>query len=162
MANDILQKKSEGKYLTFNLGKEQYGLPIIKVKEIIGMMEITSMPQYKEHFKGVINLRDKVIPVIDMRLLFGMPETEATDRTCIIVVEIERNGKVFLCGIIVDSVSDVRNFNGEQIEDAPEIGSSASNKFILGIAKQDGEVKILLDIDQIIVEEDLEMLRKAI
>ena len=141
----------EGKYLTFGLGSEEYGLEILKVKEIIGVMNITSVPQTPKYVKGVINLRGKVIPVIDLRLKFGMEAVEYTDRTCIIVVDIAgKAGKKTVMGIVVDSVSEVLNIKGEEIEDTPTFGVSLETDYILGLAKVKGGVKILLDINKVL------------
>lgn len=140
----------EGKYLTFSLGQEEYGIGILKVKEIIGMMRITPVPQTPEYVKGVINLRGKVIPVIDLRVRFGMGANGYTDRTCIVVVEIGGvSGKLHI-GVVVDSVSEVLNIKGSDIEDTPSFGTSLNTEYILGMAKTGGGVKILLDIDQVL------------
>jgi len=140
----------EGKYLTFTLAEEEYGIGILKVKEIIGIMAITTVPQTPEYMKGVINLRGKVIPVVDLRLKFGMEAMDYTDRTCIIVVEIDREGRKIQMGIVVDSVSEVLNIKGGDIEDAPSFGSCLNTDYILGMAKTGGKVKILLDIDKVL------------
>ncbi|HPL63823.1 MAG: chemotaxis protein CheW [Syntrophales bacterium] len=141
----------EGKYLTFGLGGEEYGLEILKVKEIIGIMNITSVPQTPKYVKGVINLRGKVIPVIDLRLKFGMEHLEYNERTCIIVVDIESAGRSkVIMGIVVDSVSEVLNIKGEEIEATPTFGVSLNTNYILGMAKVKGTVKILLDIDKVL------------
>jgi purine-binding chemotaxis protein CheW len=145
----------EGKYLTFNLNKEEYGIGILKIKEIIGMMPITPVPRTPECVKGVINLRGKVIPVIDLRLKFGMTEIGYTDRTCIIVVEAEGDSGTLLVGILVDSVSEVLNIKGEHIEDSPNFGTGLSTDYISGMAKTEGGVKILLDIDRVLHREEM-------
>ena len=145
----------EGKYLTFTLANEEYGIGILKIKEIIGMMAITTVPQTPEFVKGVINLRGKVIPVVDLRLRFGMGEIDYTERTCIIVVEIESQTGLVLIGIVVDSVSEVLNIKGEEIEDAPSFGAKLNTEWIRGIAKTEGGVKILLDIDRVLRSEDI-------
>ena len=150
----------EGKYLTFSLDQEEYGIGILKIKEIIGMMPITSVPQTPAFVKGVINLRGKVIPVIDLRLRFGMGEIEYTDRTCIIVVEIEGAAGVVLIGSVVDAVSEVLNIKGEEIEDTPTFGAKLDTEYILGMAKMEGGVKILLDIDQVLSSEEISGLEK--
>lgn len=140
-----------GKYLTFVLGDEEYGLEILKVREIIGLMEITSVPQTPVFIKGVINLRGKVIPVIDLRLKFGMEEAEPTEETCIIVVDISGA----MIGILVDTVSEVLPVTADQIEPAPSFGGSIDTGFILGMGKVKGKVKILLDIDSVLSAEEL-------
>jgi len=151
----------EGKYLTFTLAEEEYGISILKIKEIIGMMPITSVPQTPEFVKGVINLRGKVIPVIDLRLRFGMGEIEYTERTCIIVVEIESQTGTVMIGIVVDSVSEVLNIKGDDIEDTPTFGTKLNTDYILGMAKMEGGVKILLDIDRVLNSEEIATLEKA-
>jgi len=140
----------EGKYLTFTLGQEEYGIGILKIKEIIGMMPITPVPQTPEYVKGVINLRGKVIPVIDLRLRFGMPSGGYTERTCIVVVETEAGSGTALIGIVVDSVSEVLNIRAELIEDPPALATELSTSYILGMAKTEGSLKILLDIDKVL------------
>ena len=137
----------EGKYLTFSLDNEQYGIGILKIKEIIGMIPITPVPRTPEYVKGVINLRGKVIPVIDLRQRFGMGVVDHTERTCIIVVEIQGLSGTVMMGILVDSVSEVLSIKGEEIEDTPSFGAKVDMDYILGMAKMDGGVKILLDID---------------
>jgi len=146
---------SGGKYLTFSLQNEEYGLEILKVREIIGLMDITSVPQTPEYVAGVINLRGKVIPVVDLRLKFGMPHEEFTDQTCIIVVEVQASKGQALVGIIVDTVSEVLDIRGADIEPAPEFGETIDTSFILGMGKVKEEVKILLDIDRVIRDSDL-------
>jgi purine-binding chemotaxis protein CheW len=152
----------EGKYLTFTLAEEEYGIGILKIKEIIGMMPITSVPKTPEFVKGVINLRGKVIPVIDLRLRFGMEELEYTERTCIIVVEIEGQTGTILIGIVVDAVSEVLNIKSEDMEDTPTFGAKLNTQYILGMAKMEGGVKILLDIDQVLNTEELSALEKTV
>lgn len=146
----------EGKYLTFQLADEEYGIGIMKIKEIIGMMPITSVPRTPDFIKGVVNLRGKVIPVTDLRLKLGMDEVEVTDRTCIIVTEIHGESSSVQMGIIVDAVSEVLNVKAEEVEDTPDFGTSIDTAYILGIAKmEDGSVNILLDIDRILSPEEL-------
>jgi purine-binding chemotaxis protein CheW len=140
----------EGKYLTFSLAKEEYGIGIKKIKEIIGMMPVTSVPRTPDFVKGVINLRGKVIPVIDLRLRFGMEAVEHTERTCIIVVEVQGGAGKLVIGIVVDSVSEVLNIKGYDIEDTPAFGATLDTQYILGMAKMEGGVKILLDIDRVL------------
>jgi len=147
-----------GKYLTFRLDNEEYGLEILKVREIIGLMEITSVPQTPEHIRGVLNLRGKVIPVIDLRLKFGMESTEDTDQTCIVVVEVDFGDRSVMTGVVVDAVSEVLDIDNEQIEDAPAFGGGVDTDFILGIGKIKNEVKILLDIDKVLDTGDVDVL----
>ncbi|MBN2539857.1 MAG: purine-binding chemotaxis protein CheW [Deltaproteobacteria bacterium] len=152
------QVDREGKYLTFAVANEEYGVGILKVKEIIGMMSITTVPRTPEFVKGVINLRGKVIPVIGLRLKFGMEEVEHTERTCIIVVEIEGGAGAIQMGIVVDSVSEVLNIKAENIEDMPTFGARLDTKFISGMAKIEGNIKILLDIDRVLTTNEISML----
>ncbi|MEN6346373.1 MAG: chemotaxis protein CheW [Armatimonadia bacterium] len=130
--------------MTFFLGREEYGLQILKVQEIIGLMDITPVPRTQHFIRGVINLRGKVIPIIDLRLKFGMDSSEPTDLTCIIVVEAEGRR----IGIVVDQVSEVADIAAEEIEDPPSFGAAVNTDYILGIGKSEGHVKLLLDIDQ--------------
>ena len=146
-----------GKYLTFTLADEDYGIEILKVKEIIGMMPITTVPQTPEYLKGVINLRGKVIPVVDLRLKFGMPSQDYTERTCIIVVEIASESGSTMMGIVVDSVSEVVHIKNEDIEETPKFGSKLDTEYILGMAKSEGRVKILMDIDRVLTVQELSM-----
>ena len=150
-----------GKYLTFSLEKEEYGIGILKVKEIIGMMPVTSVPRTPDFVKGVINLRGKVIPVVDLRLKFAMESIAYTDRTCIIVVEIDSADATVLIGIVVDAVSEVLNINSDEIEDAPQFGTSLDTNYILGMAKMEGGVKILLDIDKVLSQQEVVQLEKV-
>jgi purine-binding chemotaxis protein CheW len=143
-----------GKYLTFALDREEYGISIMKIKEIIGMMPITLVPQTPGHVKGVINLRGKVIPVIDLRLRFSMEERAYTERTCIIVVEIAASAGTIHVGIVVDAVSEVLNVRAEDIQSPPEFGTNLRMDYILGMAKMGGGVKILLDIDHVLYGEN--------
>jgi purine-binding chemotaxis protein CheW len=149
-AGDRSAAVREGKYLTFTLAGEDYGIGIRKVKEIIGMMAITRIPQVPSCVKGVINLRGKVIPVSDLRLRFGMEEGQHTEKTCIVVVEVARGESKRAIGIIVDSVSEVVNIRGGEIEDTPDFDSRLDTRFILGLAKLGSGVKILLDIDRVL------------
>ena len=151
----------EGKYLSFSLAKEEYGIGILKVKEIIGMMPITTVPRTPPFVKGVINLRGKVIPVVDLRLKFGIEEMGYTERTCIIVVEIASQAGSVLTGIVVDSVSEVLNIKGGDIEETPNFGAKFDTDYILGMAKITGGVKILLDIDKVLSAEEITILDKA-
>ena len=145
----------EGKYLTFSLAGEEYGIGILKVREIIGMMPITAVPRTPGFVKGVINLRGKVIPVVDLRLKFGMEEMAYTERTCIIVVEMGSGSGAIQMGIVVDSVSEVLNIKSGDMEDAPSFGSKVEMDYILGMAKMNGGVKILLDIDKVLGNEEI-------
>jgi len=139
-----------GKYLTFRLATEEYGLEILKVREIIGLMDITRVPKAPSDVRGVINLRGKVIPVLDLRTKFMMESIPDTEQTCIIVVDALVDGGSMVTGIVVDSVSEVLDIQGEQIEDSPDFGVGVDTDFILGIGKIKDEVKILLDIDKVL------------
>jgi len=141
---------AEGKYLTFVLGGEEYGIDIVRVKEIIGVMGITHIPMAPDFVKGVINLRGKVIPVMDLRLKFGMPELPHTRETVFIVVEV--NGG--LVGTVVDTVREVLNIGGKDIEPPPQFGARLDTSFILGMGKAQGKVKILLDIERALTAEE--------
>ncbi|MHC5060384.1 MAG: chemotaxis protein CheW [Planctomycetota bacterium] len=140
----------EGKYLTFALGNEEFGLEILKVREIIGYMDITAVPQTPSCIKGVINLRGKVIPVVDLRSKFGMTEVEVTEESCIIVVETTQADCKSQTGIIVDRVSEVLDIAASDIEDAPQFDSGVDTTYILGMGKIGESVKILLDIDHVL------------
>jgi purine-binding chemotaxis protein CheW len=151
----------ESKYLTFSLGEEEYGISILKIKEIIGMMPITPVPKTPAFVKGVINLRGKVIPVMNLRLKFGMEEIPYTERTCIIVVETIGVRGTLLIGIVVDSVSEVLNIKNGDIEETPVLGADLDTDYILGIAKINGGVKILLDIDKVLNAKEISITDKA-
>jgi purine-binding chemotaxis protein CheW len=138
------------KYLTFQLNKEIYGLEILKVREIIGMMEVTAVPKTPDFIKGVINLRGTVIPIVDLRLKFDMEETEYDEQTCIIVVSVKIEDEDVLIGIIVDTVSEVMDIPTESIEPKPEFGGEVDTEYILGMGKMDEKVIILLDIDKVL------------
>ena len=150
-----------GKYLTFRLADEDYGIPLLLVKEIIGMMPVTAVPRTPEYVKGVINLRGKVIPVSDLRLRFGMEAIPYNDRTCIIVVDIQGVDQSTRMGVIVDAVSEVLNVREEEIEPAPSFGEHVQTRYILGMANMDEQVKILLDIDRVFDPEDMAQLEMA-
>jgi purine-binding chemotaxis protein CheW len=144
------QDQRSGKYLTFRLGNEEFAIQVLRVREIMGVQEITAVPQTPEYVKGVLNLRGKVIPVVDLRLKFGLPEIEYTQRTCIIVAQIESPAGKLLIGVIVDAVSEVLTLQAGEIEDTPDFGSGVATPYILGMAKVKGKVKILLDIDMVL------------
>ena len=144
-----------GKYLTFHLGKEEFGIQVRHVREIMGVQDITPVPGTPPHLKGVINLRGKIIPVVDLRLKFNFPEAGFTDTTCIIVVQVEQEGDSTLIGLVVDGVSEVLNLAGGDIEDAPDFGESVEIPFVLGIAKYKGSVKILLRIEDVLTLHEL-------
>lgn len=138
-----------GKYLTFLLGPEEFGIPALKVREIVGIQDITAVPQTPKFLRGVINLRGKVIPVVDLRLKFAMPEQPYTSKTCIIVVQVDLEPAGPM-GIIVDEVMEVVNLRPTDIEDTPDLGGRLATPGILGLARSKEKVKILLDIHQIL------------
>ena len=152
--NKEMSKKG-GKYLTFGLANEEYGLEILKVRQIIRHMEITAIPQTPEYVKGVINLRGQIIPIIDLRVRFDMETIDVSEETCIIVVEATRDDRKLEAGIMVDRVQEVLDITGENIEPTPEFGSMVNTDFILGIGKIGDSVKILLDIDKALSNADL-------
>jgi purine-binding chemotaxis protein CheW len=144
-------KRLAGKYMTFQIAAEEYGLEILKVREIIGLMEITRVPRTREFIRGVINLRGKVIPVVDLRLKFGMPACEATDQTVIIVVQYALEGRPLTMGILVDQVLEVLSIDGQHIEPPPSLGSAAlDSEFILGVGKHEKRIVFLLDIAKVL------------
>ena len=154
-------QKRDGKYLTFSLSNEEYGIEILKIKEIVGMIDITPVPRTPDFIKGVVNLRGKVIPVMDLRIKFSLKAMDYTERTCIIVVEIGGEvGKVMI-GIVVDTVSEVLNIKPEEIEDTPAFGANLDTTYILGMAKTSDGVKILLDIDKVLSVSELSVLEQS-
>jgi purine-binding chemotaxis protein CheW len=134
----------------------------MKVREIMGLQEITAVPQTPAHIKGVINLRGKVVPVIDLRLKFGVLTAEYTQRTCIIVTQVQGEAGLVLMGVIVDGVSEVLNLTASEIEDTPDFGEEVAGQYLLGMAKVKGKVKILLDIDKVLSTQDLHNLHAII
>ncbi len=144
--------EEDHKYLTFKLASEEYGVEILKVREIIGVMDITAVPRMPVYMKGVINLRGKVIPVVDLRLKFGLDELAHTEQTCIIVVDVGKE-----IGIIVDTVSEVLDIQSEYVEPPPSMGGSVDTSFILGMGKVADAVKILLDINKVLTTEELQV-----
>lgn len=151
-----------GKYLTFVLGHESYGISVLKVREIIRLMDITSVPKMPPYVKGVINLRGKVVPIVDLRIKFGLAEAQSCERTCIVVVQIKvPGGALAFMGFIVDGVEEVTNFGPNEIEQTPDFGSKLETDYILGMAKSRGKVKTLLDIDRLLTSEAVEHLAQA-
>jgi purine-binding chemotaxis protein CheW len=178
----LTQQKADtrsGKYLTFCLGNEEFAIQVLRVREIMGVLEINAVPQTPDYVKGVVNLRGKVIPVVDLRLKFGLAEMEYTQRTCIIVVQIEavqietvqieagqferapvQGGRGHLqIGIIVDAVSEVLTLQASDIENTPDFGSGVAIPYLLGMAKIKGQVKILLDINRVLSAQEAAGLR---
>lgn len=148
-------QKLAGKHLTFVLGREHYGVPVLKVREIIRLCDITPVPQMPDYIKGVLNLRGKIIPVADLRVKFRLASTENTDLTCIVVVQVTLADKTnTLMGLIVDAVDEVVNLAATDIEPTPDFGGTVEADYILGMAKVKGQVKALLDIDRVIATVD--------
>jgi purine-binding chemotaxis protein CheW len=147
-----------GKYLTFRLAREEFAIQVLRVREIMGMQDITAVPQTPHYMKGVINLRGKIVPVIDLRAKFGFAEVAATPATCIIVVQLRSGKDTLLMGLLVDAVSEVLNFSASDIEDTPDFGHGVTTPYLLGIAKVKGAVKILLNIDEVLSSSDVQNL----
>jgi len=143
--------RKNGKFLTFYLAGEEYGIEILKVQEIIGMMTITPVPRTPHFIRGVINLRGKVIAVVDLRRKFDMESKEQTEETCIIVVQTAG----IQIGCVVDKVSEVLDISAEEIEEAPSFGADVNTEYILGIGKSQGKVKLLLDIDKVLSQREM-------
>lgn len=149
----------EGQFLTFAIARQQYGIDIKSVTEIIGVQKITDLPDLPEFVKGVINLRGKVIPVIDVRIRFGMEERAYDERTCIVVVKINDTS----VGLVVDTVSEVMNIPESNIEPPPKINKKAEgNRFVQGLAKIDEDVKIILDTQKLLFEEELDLINSSV
>ena len=150
----VENRKTSVKYLTFQLGRESYGIAVLKIREIIRLTDITAVPQMPDYVKGVINLRGKIIPVTDLRVRFGFTGTENTLHTCIVVVQVKLpDGKSTQMGLIVDAVEEVINISSDEIEATPEFGAAIDTQYILGMAKVKGVVKTLLDIDCVLAAE---------
>jgi purine-binding chemotaxis protein CheW len=147
-----------GKYMGFKLDAEHFGLEILKVQEIIGLMNVTPVPRTPEFVRGVINLRGKVIPVIDLRRKFQMAAKEDTDLTCVMVVQVTMNDTVVTMGVIVDQVSEVMDIPAEQVEPPPAFGDAEADRFLLGIGKFQDHVVMLLDTDQILTSSEMVMI----
>lgn len=145
----------DDKFLTFSLGEELYGIPILKVKEIIGMMAITSVPKLPSYIRGIINLRGKIIPIIDLRLKFGLPERKYDDRTCIIVVELETGNGVRTSGLVVDTVQEVLEIDHTCVEPPPTYGIDVDQTFLTGIGKLKDRVVMILETERILTSGEL-------
>jgi len=150
-----------GKYLTFKLAEEEYGLEILKVQEIIQMQSVTKVPRTPDYVRGVINLRGKVIPVIDLRKKFNLPTVSDTEKTCIIVVQIQQAESRVTMGTIIDEVKEVLDIKAENIEETPSFGASINTEFIMGMGKIGSSVKILLDIDKVMSVRELSDIKKV-
>lgn len=160
-ANPQTSHKYAGKYLTVVLDNEAYGIAVLKVREIIRVQKITPVPQMPDFVKGVINLRGRVIPIVDLRVKFGL-KAEFGERTCIVVVQVRlANEQIVQMGLIVDSVEEVVNLPGEEIEPTPEFGARIDTTYLLGMAKVKGQVKTLLDIDRVIGADTAQAIAQA-
>lgn len=154
--------EQSGKYLTVVLDNEAYGLAVLKVREIIRLQKITPVPQMPDFVKGVINLRGRVIPIVDLRVKFGL-KAEFTERTCVVVVQVATGqNQTIQMGLIVDSVEEVATLSGEEIEPTPEFGTRVDTTYILGMAKIKGQVKTLLDIDRVVAPETVHAMAQAV
>jgi purine-binding chemotaxis protein CheW len=151
--NHSVQSGLAGKYMTFRLAREEYGLEILKVRELIGLMEITRVPRAPAHVRGVINLRGKVIPVVDLRLKFGMDPTDPTSQTVIIVVQLSAENGGLTMGILVDEVLEVRAITEGDIEPPPDLQGEVTSSFVRGVGKAEKRVIFLLDIDRVLSQE---------
>jgi purine-binding chemotaxis protein CheW len=163
--DNLLAAKADeraGKYLTFLIGKEEFGVAVLKVREIMGMQDVTAVPRTPLYLKGVMNLRGKIIPVVDLRLKFGLPSVEYTKRTCIIVVQVMGASVPLLMGMVVDEVSEVVVLAPADIEDTPDFGSNVCTSYILGMAKIKGKVIILLDINEVLTSQEIHGLEAAL
>jgi len=149
-------------YLTFKLEEEVFALDISKVREVLDFTDVTKVPETPDFMLGVINLRGSVVPVVDMRLKFGMDRTEKTVNTCIIIVEIEIDGETNILGALADSVQEVMDLDPDQIEPPPRIGTRLKTKFIKGMGKRDNQFIIMLDIDKVFSSDDLAAARDMI
>ncbi len=153
----VLSITDTRQYLTFQLGEEVFAVDVSHVREILEFTGVTKIPKTPDYMRGVINLRGSVVPVLDMRLKFGMPLTDKTVNTCIIVVEVSFEGETDIIGALVDSVEEVFELEPEQIEPAPKIGAQLKTEFIKGMGKRDDRFIIILDIDRIFTAEELSM-----
>ncbi len=163
VAPSATQRATAGKYLTFVLGQESYGIAVLKIREIIRTVGITAVPQMPDYVKGVINLRGKIIPVVDLRIRFGLDRAETTERTCIVVVQVDlASGAKLQMGLIVDAVEEVINIGQADIEETPDFGARLETDYILGMAKIKGVVKTLLDIDKVVAAETIQHVHPTI
>jgi purine-binding chemotaxis protein CheW len=151
--DEATRGKAAGKYLTFILGTCAYGIPILKVREIIRLLDITPIPRMPDYVRGVINLRGKIVPVIDLRMKFGLANTTTSNRTCIIVVHVSTGTANKLMGLIVDALEEVYQINAEDMEPAPDFGKGISTDYIQNMAKTKTQVKALLNIDRIVQDD---------
>jgi purine-binding chemotaxis protein CheW len=158
----MARRNLAGKYLTFTLHQESYGIEVLKIREIIRLTNITAVPQMPAYVRGVINLRGKIIPIMDLRLRFGFPGAQSTEQTCIIVVQVKfPGGKTAQMGLVVDGVEEVANITDGDIEETPNFGGQIATDYIVGLAKIKGAVKTLLDIDGVAGVEAAAQIKKA-
>lgn len=148
-------------YLTFKLGEEVFALEVANAREILEFVSITKVPRTPEFMRGVINLRGSVVPVMDMRVKFGMSQTEKTVNTCIIVVEVSVEGEAMVLGALVDSVQEVFELEADQIEPPPRLGLRIRTEFIKGMGKRDNQFIMILDIDKVFSMEELALVQEA-
>jgi len=137
-----------GKFLTFFLGNEEYAIEILKVQEIIGLMPITPVPKMPTYIRGVLNLRGKIVPVMNLRTRFGLEEIEDTDETCIIVIQQDK----YLMGVLVDKVSEVVDIESEDIEDVPSVGTAEQSEYLAGIGKAKDSVKMIIEVHKVLFD----------
>lgn len=161
MENKQSKTDAKDKFLSFMLYNEEYCIEILKVKEILGMMDITMVPQTPNYLRGVINLRGLIVPITDLRRKFNFPDMEYSERTCIVVVEIDNNGEIMLLGITVDAINEVIGIPKEKISKVPYINAKIKADYILGITEFDNSVKILLDIDKVLSDDELVILKNV-
>lgn len=157
--NDI-GKKLSGKYLTFILGQEEYGIQILKVREIIRIQKITPIPKTPDFIRGIINLRGKIVPVVNLHLKFGMNPKDDNEKTCIVVVQLECMNTSIIMGIVIDDVKEVLDIEPEFIEDVPAFGVGVDIDYIMGIAKINENVKMLLNVEKVLSVDELEDISK--
>ncbi len=150
-------KELAGKYLTFQLGNEHFGIQVLQVREIVGLMPVSLIPGTPSHIRGVLNLRGNIIPVMELRKRLNLEDVEDHNRNCIIVTEVVKQDRTVDMGILVDSVSEVFNIQADEIEPPPEFGTQVDTSFILGVAKSGSDVRILLNIDEIVLTDAVEM-----
>ena len=159
----VAARSLAGKYLTFTLHGESYGIDVLKVREIIRHITITAVPQMPVYIRGVINLRGKIIPVMDLRMRFDFPDVTNSDQACIVVVQVKLpDGKATPMGMVVDGVEEVISFNSADIEQTPEFGGQIAVDYILGMAKVKGVVKVLLDIDRVVGATAIQKVQSAL
>ena len=159
----MARRNLAGKYLTFTLHQESYGIEVLKIREIIRLTNITAVPQMPAYVRGVINLRGKIIPIMDLRLRFGFPDAQSTEQTCIIVVQVKLpDGKSTQMGLVVDGVEEVANIACSDIEETPDFGGQIATDYIVGMAKIKGAVKTLLNIDHVLSSETIATLGKTL